>query len=88
MKVSIDELKIIAETDVPPCRRKTAWDEIFNSLPVGKAFVISESIVSYASVHQALAKRQKRGEFAGFYIVKSGPNTYLVNPKEKEASEE
>ena len=84
MSFDIDKLERIPEDEVP-YKKRTKWDEIFESIPKGEAVVFPEQIAHPTSVRQALNRRQKQGKYTELQIISRGRKgqrkTYLINPK-------
>lgn len=78
-------LKIINASEVPSTRRKTVWDEVFDSIEPGKAVVIDEKDANPSTIRQALSTRQKKGLYRNFRITQRGSpgsrKTYVVHEK-------
>ena len=90
-KASIETFEMVDECVIP--KRQTgkankfssAIDELFESIPKGKALVIPKKVWNHANVWMALKHRQKKGMFTNLKIcrrvTRNGENTYVVNPK-------
>ncbi len=63
---SIDEkkLNLIDASEVPPGRiRVTRWQVIFDEIPAGKAWVVTEKEISFTAVRCSLYELQRKGQF-------------------------
>ena len=84
MSIDIEKLERITEEEVP-YKKRTKWDDLFESIPMGNAVVIPEEMAHPTSVRQALTRRQKQGRFERLKIISRGRigqrKTYLINPK-------
>jgi hypothetical protein len=75
--VSVDEVP-------PPHQRVSSpWDEIFGSIPLGKALVLKEGEVSSSTVRAALVRKHKQGKFKNIQFSSKGAHgnalIYLAN---------
>lgn len=62
--LDIDNLKIVDSSEVPVGRIKvTKWQQIFNSIPPGKALVVTEDEVSFVALRCSLYDLQRKGQF-------------------------
>jgi len=88
-QVKLEDFAFVGEEEVPkkPIRR-TPWQEIFSSIPRGKAIVIPEDKLAVSTVRSALKRYQHKGQFIHLYSTtrkdaKGKYKTYVVNPSEE-----
>ncbi len=74
---------LINASDVPPARKKTVWDDLFDSISDGQAAVLDGSQVNHSSVRQALRSRQKKGIYQNYKVTtrkeKGSTKIYIVH---------
>lgn len=64
----------IEASDVPTGRGKgVPWEEVFGSIPKGKALVLHEPEINSATVRSALRMMQRRGKFRNLTMIAKGP---------------
>jgi len=89
--VDLNNLTIIDESKFPEKRvRYTPYREILQSIPKGKAVVISDEEISVDTLRAGVRRLQKKGEFTKILIrstkgVDGIKRVYLLNPSENQS---
>ncbi len=83
--VNPKNLKFIDASEIPPTKRQTVWDEIFDAIEPGKAVIIDEEEANPSTIRQALSSRQKKGLYKNYRITQRGSpgyrKTYVIHEK-------
>jgi len=82
-KIKREDMKLIRQSEIPGTIRRrggSKYDEMFSSIPLGKAWVIENKTIA-TSVYQALLRRKKLGTHLNLESVLRKGIRYIINPK-------